>query len=290
MWYQLTIDNCPREALDEVSDLLEEAGALSISLTDKNDEPILEPEIGTTPVWRENVIQALFEIEEQAHTQLQQLMELFPWLSGAIEEIADQDWQRASMDLFQPQQFGKNLWICPSWLTPPNPDAVNVILDPGLAFGTGTHPTTSLCLSWLAEADNLAHLKIVDFGCGSGILGIAALKLGAGYVQAVDLDEQALQATQSNAEINHINPEQLHIGFPDSLTAGNDVVIANILLAPLLSLKDTFKQLLLPGGILVVSGLLSEQTDTLTAHYHDDFNIKITKIYEDWALICFSKM
>ena len=288
MWYQLTIDNCPREALDEVSDLLEGAGALSISLTDRNDEPILEPEIGTTPVWRENVIQALFDTEEQAQTQQQQLMELFPWLTGAIEEIADQDWQRVSMDLFQPQQFGKNLWICPSWLTPPNPDAVNVILDPGLAFGTGTHPTTSLCLSWLAEADNLAHLKIVDFGCGSGILGIAALKLGAGYVQAVDLDEQALQATQSNANINHINSEQLHIGFPDNLTAENDLVIANILLGPLLTLKNSFKQLLVPGGTLVISGLLSEQMDELITHYQPEFKVQNQQTLDDWSLICFN--
>jgi ribosomal protein L11 methyltransferase len=286
MLYQLNIETCHRDKLDDITDLLEEAGALSITLTDKNDEPILEPEIGTTPVWRENVIQALFETKALAQVQLDNLQQQFPWITGSIEEIIEQDWQRASMDLFQPQQFGKNLWICPSWVTPPDPDAVNVILDPGLAFGTGAHPTTSLCLSWLAIA-NVDNLKVVDYGCGSGILAITALKLGAAQVQAIDLDEQALQATLSNAAINQISSEHLKIGFPNSIESANDVLIANILLSPLQSLTDEFKRLLLPGGTLVVSGLLSEQIESLIAHYTPDFKLKETQIFDSWALLCF---
>ncbi len=286
MLYQLTIEHCHRDMLDDITHRLEEAGALSITLTDKNDEPILEPEIGTTPVWRENVIQALFDSQALAQTELQTLQHQFPWLTGAIEEIIEQDWQRASMDLFQPQQFGENLWICPSWITPPHPDAVNIILDPGLAFGTGAHPTTSLCLSWLAKA-TLHHRKIIDYGCGSGILAIAALKLGAAQVQAIDLDEQALQATQSNATINHIGPEQLKIGLPNSLEPNNHLLIANILLGPLQSLKNEFKRLLAPGATLVVSGLLNEQIAGLIAHYTPDFKIKETQIFDNWALLCF---
>lgn len=286
MWYQLTIEQCPREMLDELDLALEDSGALSITLTDKNDEPILEPEIGTTPVWRETNIQALFATRAQAEAQLHQLIQHFPWVSGNIETIAEQDWQRASMDLFQPQQFGKKLWICPSWTTPPDPDATNVILDPGLAFGTGTHPTTSLCLTWLAHA-HLNHLKLIDYGCGSGILAIAALKLGAGHVQAIDLDEQALQATQSNADINHIKAETLQIGFPTSLIPGVELVIANILLGPLQSLKLEFIRLLAPNGTLVVSGLLNEQVESLIAHYAPEFELLKRNSIEDWALLEF---
>lgn len=286
MLYQLNIENCHRDKLDDITDLLEDAGALSITITDKNDEPILEPELGTTPVWRENVIQVLFDSKEFAQRQLDDLQEEFPWITGTIEEVVEKDWQRASMDLFQPQQFGKNLWVCPSWITPPDPDAVNVILDPGLAFGTGSHQTTSLCLHWLAAA-KIDNLNVVDYGCGSGILAITALKLGAARVQAIDLDEQALQATQSNATINNIPPAQLIIGFPNNLVPDNDLLIANILLGPLQSLKNEFKRLLIPGGTLVVSGLLSEQVESLIAHYAPDFILKETQIFDSWALLCF---
>ena len=286
MLYQLNISNCPRDTLEDVTDLLEQAGALSITLTDKNDEPILEPEIGTTPVWRENVIQALFDSQTLAQTQLKALQQQFTWVTGTIEAIGEKDWQRASMDLFQPQQFGEKLWICPSWITPPEPNAVNVILDPGLAFGTGTHPTTSLCLRWLANA-KLDKLKVVDYGCGSGILAITALKLGAAEVQAIDLDEQALQATHSNAEINSIPQKQLTIGFPTTVKADNNLLIENILLGPLQSLKTEFKRLLIPGGTLVVSGLLAEQVDGLIAHYTPDFILNETQIFDTWALVCF---
>ena len=286
MLYQLTIETCPQDKLEAITHYLEEAGALSITLTDKHDEPILEPDIGTTPVWRENVIQALFDSQEYAQSQLEVLQQQYPWVTGSIEELVEKDWQRASMDLFQPQQFGPHLWVSPSWIAPPDPHAVNVILDPGLAFGTGAHPTTALCLKWLAAA-TLSHLKVVDYGCGSWILAMTALKLGAAQVQAIDLDKQALQATQCNAAVNQIPSEQLKIGFPRTIVPNNHLVIANILLNPLQSLKTEFKRLLLPKGTLVVSGLLSEQVESLITYYTPDFILKETQFFDNWALLCF---
>ena len=146
MWYQLQIQECPRNEVDNLSDVLEETGALSITLTDKNDEPVLEPEPGTTPLWPDVIINALFDEETLANEAREHLAKAYPSLQLSINFVADKDWERAWMDDFKPQQFGRRLWICPSWLTPPDPNAVNLILDPGLAFGTGTHPTTSLCL------------------------------------------------------------------------------------------------------------------------------------------------
>lgn len=286
MWYQLTILHCDKDNVDPVTDYLEEAGALSITVLDKNDEPMLEPTIGTAPVWRENVLQALFDKAEQAQDVLNNLSSQYTWIKGSIEKIEDQDWQRASMDLFQPQQFANKLWICPSWHTLPEPNAPHVILDPGLAFGTGTHPTTALCLTWLAQ--HPPHdLQIVDYGCGSGILALAALALGAKHVQALDLDDQALQATSNNAALNQITLEKLHITYPHQTTPHNDLVIANILLGPLLSLKDQFTSLLKPNGQLVLSGLLAEQADDLIAHYASDFTLQEKQICEEWILLSF---
>nr|WP_019216081.1 50S ribosomal protein L11 methyltransferase [Legionella tunisiensis] len=254
MWYQLQIEQCHRDEVELLSDALEETGALSITLTDKNDEPVLEPEPGTTPLWPDVVINALYDDEQDAEQAKLLLAPQHPHLGFSIQHLADQDWERAWMDDFKPQRFGKRLWICPSWLEPPEPQAVNLILDPGLAFGTGTHPTTSLCLTWLEQAD-LNNKAVIDYGCGSGILALAALKLGAAKVQAVDIDEQALQATQNNALTNGIDQQQLYIGFPQSLQTPADLLIANILLAPLMTLRNTFKELLNPHGILVVSGI-----------------------------------
>ena len=284
MWYQLSIAHCGREHAEQVEAILENAGALSITYLDKNDEPMLEPEIGTAPVWRENIIQALFNTHEQATAIFNLLKHEYNWMSGTIEVIDDQDWQRAAMDLFQPQAFGKHLWICPSWITPPEPNAINVILDPGLAFGTGTHPTTALCLEWLANT-HLNNLNMVDYGCGSGILAIAAIKLGAQSVHAVDLDDQALQATLSNATINQIAEPQLQLGLPNELSGQYDLVVANILLGPLISLKENFYALLKSSGTLVLSGLLNEQTSALIQHYQPEFTLQEHQTREDWACL-----
>lgn len=216
MWFQLKIEHCPNDKIEEITEELEEYGALSITLTDKNDNPVLEPEPGTTPLWPEVIIHALFAQAEEAQYVREQLVAKRPSLHCSLELLADKNWERAWMDDFRPQRFGNRLWVCPTWLPPPEPDAVNLMLDPGLAFGTGTHATTSLCLTWLEQAD-LKNKSIIDYGCGSGILSLAAIKLGAKHVYAVDIDNQALQATQSNAHANHITESQLSISTPEAL-------------------------------------------------------------------------
>ncbi len=284
---QLQIEQCHRDEVETLSDALEGTGALSITLTDQYDDPILEPAPGAAPLWQNVVVHALYEDESDAKVALAIVSELFPNLTYTINPLPDQDWERTCLDQFKPQQFGKRLWICPSWLTPPNPNAVNLILDPGLAFGTGSHATTSLCLSWLEQAD-LAHKQVIDYGCGSGILALAALKLGAQHVHAVDIDEQAILASQDNAVNNTITAEQLTVGQPDTLNTPVDLLIANILLAPLMALKTRFRQLLNKTGTLVVSGLLAEQVPTLIEAYQTDFVHDETKLENDWALVAFT--
>lgn len=287
MWFQLKIEHCPSQEIEWLSTELEEFGALSIMLTDKNDNPVLEPEPGTTPLWPEVVIQALFSEAFQAQYTRDHLIQNYPELTCTLEILEDRDWERAWMDDFKPQRFGQNLWICPTWSTPPEPNAVNLILDPGLAFGTGTHPTTSLCLTWLEQAD-LMNKSVVDYGCGSGILSLAALKLGAADVHAVDIDQQALQATQNNARLNGLDEKKLTISMPDVLVSPADLIIANILLAPLMNLKDRFKQLLNPDGFLVVSGILEEQASSLIDTYASVFIRVHQENLNGWTLLVFA--
>lgn len=287
MWFQLKIEHCPVEDSEQISDELENAGALSIMLTDKNDNPVLEPEPGTTPLWPEIIIESLFAQAECAQAMKEQLGQTRPALTCSIEVLPEKDWERAWMDDFKPQRFGARLWICPTWLTPPEPEAVNLMLDPGLAFGTGTHPTTALCLTWL-ESTDLAQKTVIDYGCGSGILSLAALKLGACSVHAVDIDPQALQATHNNASSNDI-AHNLSVSLPEELTQPADLMIANILLGPLTSLKERFYGLLQPGSTLVVSGLLAEQAAELIASYSGLFEIVTSKEMDGWALVAFTR-
>ncbi|WP_454786047.1 50S ribosomal protein L11 methyltransferase [Legionella sp. WA2024007413] len=287
MWFQLKIEHCPSQEIESLSEELEEFGALSIMLTDKNDNPVLEPEPGTTPLWPEVVIQALFAEVFQAQYTREHVMKTYPKLTCALEVLEDKDWERAWMDDFKPQRFGKRLWICPTWSTPPEPDAVNLMLDPGLAFGTGTHPTTALCLTWLEQAD-LKNKSVIDYGCGSGILSLAALKLGAAKVHAVDIDEQALQATQNNALGNQLDEHQLLISKPDVLHQPVDLIIANILLAPLINLKERFQQLLNSKGILIVSGILEEQAPKLIETYASMFIAIHQQNLNGWSLLAFT--
>ncbi len=287
--FQLKIDQCLRNEVDALSDMLEEMGALSVTLTDRYDSPILEPEIGTTPLWADVVIQAVYVDGEDGQNARVQLESIYPHLKLTLEPVPDKDWERVCMADFKPQQFGKRLWICPSWLTPPEPEAINLTLDPGLAFGTGTHPTTALCLTWLEQA-NLANKQVIDYGCGSGILALAALKLGARHVTAVDLDNQALIATRNNAATNQITESNLSVSLPDVFIEPVDVLIANILLTPLLQLQSEFRRLLKPGGTLVVSGILNEQVEQLIVAYQNDFKHVATLTQEDWSLVVFGGM
>jgi len=286
MWFQLKVEHCPSQDIEQLSELIEEFGALSIMLTDKNDNPVLEPEPGTTPLWPEVIIHALYaEIFQAQHTR-DQLTKTYPTLSCSLEILEDRDWERAWMDDFKPLRYGQRLWICPTWATPPEPNAVNLMLDPGLAFGTGTHPTTALCLTWLEQAA-LSNKTIIDYGCGSGILSLAALKLDAREVSAVDIDPQALQATHNNAQTNQLGEPQLLVSAPEALKHPVDLIIANILLAPLLSLKERFHSLLKNEGMLVVSGILAEQAADLIKAYEPVFTLQQQETLDGWALLVF---
>ncbi len=286
---QLLIEACPRDKVELISDALEELGALSVTFTDQFDDPILEPELGSVPLWPHVVIQALFEELSDAEQAKKTLSIDYSYCRFALDELPELDWERVCINDFKPQQFGKRLWICPSWHKPPEPDAVNLILDPGLAFGTGAHPTTALCLTWLESHPRLCQENLIDYGCGSGILALAALKLGAQHVYAVDIDQQALTATRNNAMNNQVDFKQLGIGYPEQLNEPVQIIIANILLAPLIQLKLRFKELLLPSGILVVSGILATQVDELVQNYQSLFQHCDTSIQGDWALVTFNR-
>jgi ribosomal protein L11 methyltransferase len=288
VWFQLKVEGCPSLDIESISEELEEIGALSLMLTDKNDNPVLEPAPGTTPLWPEVIIHALFANTHDYQKAADQIAINRPFLQCSLEILPDKDWERVWMDDFKPQRFGKRLWICPTWSTPPEPYAVNIMLDPGLAFGTGTHPTTALCLTWLEQA-SLSNKTLIDNGCGSGILTLAALKLGAEHVCAVDIDNQALQATHNNAASNHIE-NTLSISKPEELHGTVDIIIANILLAPLISLKDRFHQLLNQGALLVVSGLLEEQALLLIEAYKGSFSLVNREVLDGWSLLVFKRM
>lgn len=286
---QLTIEHCHQNEVELLSELLESHGALSVTMTDQCDDPILEPEPGTVPLWPNVVLQALFEESMSIDAVLTAVKAHYPQVACFSENVPQQDWERTCLVDFKPQRFGKRLWICPSWHTPPDPAAINITLDPGLAFGTGSHHTTSLCLTWLEQA-SLRGQTLLDYGCGSGILGIAALKLGARHVHALDIDPQALTATQSNANINAIDPSTLTIDYPTGPKPKVDIIIANILLKPLLELKLAFYTLLNPHGTLVLSGILANQTHQLIEHYQSHFTLVTSERDEDWALLAFEKI
>lgn len=291
MWFQLDIENCTQDEVETISLFLEEEETLSITLTDRNDDPVLEPAPGTAPLWPEVNITALFAEEETAQRIQKQLQKDYPQLPLRLSTVADQQWERVWMDDFKPMTCGNRLWICPSWCTPPEPTAVNLILDPGLAFGTGTHPTTMLCLQWL-DGFALEGKRVIDYGCGSGILGLAALKLGAGHVDAIDIDPQALQATLQNAQNNGLDLTQLNVTTPEEFSAevNADLIIANILLTPLLELKNQFHSLLKAGGTLVLSGILAGQAEQLASSYQDSFVLMDAQTLDGWSLAVFQRV
>jgi ribosomal protein L11 methyltransferase len=270
-----------------VEDLLLELGALSTSLEDAGDHALLEPLPGETPVWPEAVVSGLFETDADADTLVLELSTQLgiPAESISREEVAERDWVRAWMDDFRPMRFGKRLWIIPTGYEPPDPQAVNLLLDPGLAFGTGTHPTTALCLEWL-DAHPPAGATVIDYGCGSGVLAIAALRLGARHAVGVDLDPQALVATRENARRNGIPDEQLPVCLPGDLrTEPADLVMANILSGPLVDLAPVLSRLTRGGGRLILSGLLAEQIESVMAAYKDRFRMDAPACREGWALL-----
>ncbi|MPW37646.1 50S ribosomal protein L11 methyltransferase [Vibrio sp. B1Z05] len=287
-WIQIKLNATDKNA-EQIGDMLmEQTGALSVTFLDAKDTPVFEPLPGETRLWGETDILALYDAEADTQWILQQIEAsqlLEQGFAHKVEQLEDKDWEREWMDNFHPMKFGERLWVCPSWREIPEPDAVNVMLDPGLAFGTGTHPTTSLCLEWLEGLD-LAGKTVVDFGCGSGILAIAAIKLGAKKVIGIDIDPQAILASTANAERNGVK-EQLELYLPQDQPDGliADVVVANILAGPLRDLSAVIKALVKENGELAMSGVLDTQAEDVANYYRDQFNVDPIVEMQEWCRI-----
>lgn len=286
-WIQISLNTSDTQA-EPLSDSLMDNGAVSVTFQDTHDDPVFEPLPGETPLWRNTNVIGLFKTDieiTKVLTALKKHPAFTPSLPYKIEQVEDREWVREWMDNFRPMPFGQRLWICPSWCEVPHPEAVNVILDPGLAFGTGSHPTTALCLQWLDSLD-LTGKTLIDFGCGSGILAIAAVKLGAAQVIGIDIDPQAILASRDNARRNQVSQHlTLYLAKeqPPSLTA--DVVIANILAEPLQELAPMMGQLVKPGGKLGLSGILSSQAHKVVHAYQPQFMLEAIVEQQEWCRI-----
>lgn len=286
-WLQLRA-RAGKECAEELEHALEELGALSVTLQDAEDEAVFQLDRDSTPLWRQVELVGLFPADTEPEALSRALRAACPDCSPTLrtETLEDRDWERSWMTDFRPMRFGERVWVCPSWSEPPAPDAVNLFLDPGLAFGSGTHPTTALCLEWL-DAHPPRDRNVIDYGCGSGILAVSAALLGARRVVAVDNDPQAVTACAGNRDLNGIDAGRLSTHLPDAdgRHAPGDVVLANILAGPLESLAPVLTRLTVPGGTLVLSGILSGQSETLQQAYASGFIMKPPVIREGWALL-----
>lgn len=289
-WIQLKI-NSQAEHAEQIGEMLSANGAQAVTFIDAKDTPMYEPKPGEVMLWPDTQIVGLYDAEHDMQRVVKQLEKskiLGKDFNHKLDQLEDKDWEREWMDNFHPIQFGPKLWICPSWREIPDPNAVNVMLDPGLAFGTGTHPTTALCLQWL-DGLALEDSLVVDFGCGSGILGIAALMLGAKKVVGIDIDPQALLASKDNATRNHVG-EKIELYLPQnqpSLQA--DVVLANILAGPLRELRSVITDYCKSGGKLVLSGILANQAQSINDLYSQDFIMEPIAINGEWARVSGTK-
>lgn len=293
-WPEVAVVACPETAA-ALEDWLFLAGAVSVTFQDKNDQPILEPAPGEMRLWDDISLIGLFAQAQDPDSLISSLL-LAAHSSGLampdyeLRVLPDAIWERAWMQDYQPMQFGPKLWVCPSHIAPPDAGAVNIRLDPGLAFGTGTHATTALCLGRLGRDTEALRQPfdgsiVVDFGCGSGVLAIAAAKLGAKMVYAVDIDEQAILATSQNADENGVL-DKVTISQPDALMLDNaDVIVANILFEPLTTLSERFANMLRTGGMLMMSGILEEQVDELNISYNKWFEFEPATVRNGWALM-----
>lgn len=288
-WLQIQFTTTPALQSD-LEDALLQAGSVSITYQDAKDQPILEPGLNEAPLWDDLVITALFDADIDVNPTLAVVELLFgqPLPAHQVEILEDKDWVREWMDSYKPMQFGERLWICPSWCEAPDPHAVNLLLDPGLAFGTGTHPTTAMCLSVLDQLD-VNDARIIDYGCGSGILAIAALLLGADSAIGVDNDPQALVATKDNAGRNQIDADRLQVFLPDEEPRdAADVMLANILAGPLVELAPKLMSLTKPGGKLVLSGVLDTQRQAIIEAY-DSIDFDAFHTQAEWLCLVGTK-
>ncbi len=278
-WLQARVILAPEQA-PAAEALFEALGALSVTLEDAADQPMFEPAPGTTPLWRRTRVTGLFDAQRDPAELRGALHQLLPGHEVVLEPLADQPWERAWLAHFRPMRFGRRLVVCPSGHQVEDPDAVVIHLDPGLAFGTGTHPTTALCLEWLDGAD-LEGATVVDYGCGSGILAVAALRLGAARVIALDHDPQALAATAENARRNGV-AERLEVRDKPPAPGTADLVLANILANVLIDLAPVIGALPRPGGALVLSGLLEDQAEDVARAYQPRFRFAPPVARDQW--------
>ncbi len=292
-WLQISINTTKNHA-ELAEDCLFTAGAQTVTLTDGADQPILEPGPDETPVWNTVIVTGLFNFDNNQQNLLDEINHNLVDISCSCtaEILEDQNWTRAWMEHFHAMQFGERLWVCPLHIEPPEPEAINLRLDPGLAFGTGTHPTTSLCLRWLDQNIGLnskAQENILDYGCGSGILAIAACMLGVNYADGVDIDPQALLASQNNAETNKVR-EKITAWLPDDYQKHHaetqyDIVVANILSGPLAELAPMLAEHTKTSADIVLSGILREQAESLIATYSEYFKMDAPVFEQDWVLL-----
>ncbi len=283
-WEQLALV-VPAAQVEPVEAWLEALGASAIECQSADAIVWLEEQAGESSPWQSVRVRALFASPvHHAHIRatLARILEAASLESLTFATVEDRDWAREWMQAWTPIAIGKRLWICPTWLTPPQPDAVNLRLDPGNAFGTGTHATTALCLEWL-EAEDLTGRTLLDYGCGSGILGVAALLLGARFVWACDTDAAAVRVTTETAALNGV-ASRLWCGSPQSLPPEPaDVVVANILSAPLIALAPELARRVVAGGHLVLSGILDAQSPDVLQAYIPTFNLAVTARRDSWV-------
>ncbi len=283
-WQQLSVTT-QKSSVEALSDLISELGAVSVTYLDAEDHPVYEPKPGETLIWDQTRIVGLFSLDcdlDLIQSVICKQFNYIPLQNWQIERLKEQIWERAWMDHYQPMKFGNKLWVCPTEQEINEPGSTCLTLDPGLAFGTGTHPTTAMCLEWLAEQP-VNQLDIIDYGCGSGILAIAGLLLGARHAYGIDIDPQAITATQANAEKNKVSAK-LDCLLPDGkINFQADIVVANILAKPLVSLAPEIIALIKPGGRLVLSGILNEQTDSVLQSYQSEIEFNPPMIDGDWV-------
>ena len=283
-FYELTVQ-VAKDLVELIDDSLTSSGAVGVTYVDAKDTPIYEPKPGETPLWNDIKLTALFDDESLMNAAADQLAQSHPQIQQLKTQLKDQVWERVWMEHFKPIRFGQNSWVIPDGYELVDPAAVNLILDPGLAFGTGTHETTALCLRWL-DSHDVKGKCLVDFGCGSGILAVMALLHGAKKVICVDIDDQAIQATLQNAKKNGVE-QGIQVVNPENVSAINnqDGILANILAEPLMIYCDEFYRMLKPNGFVVLSGILKSQKDMICEKYATHFIDIESEIDQDWVRV-----
>lgn len=282
-WQQISVIT-DEDSAPKLADFFDSLGAVSVTYMDAEDEPVYEPAIGETKIWSNTQVIALYELDAEPELIKSKVCQQFtnaPLEHWLIEDVEDQAWERAWMEYYHPMKFADKLWVCPTGQEQHEPGTVCLILDPGLAFGTGTHPTTALCLEWLASHD-LTGKTVIDYGCGSGILAVAAVLLGAKEAHAVDIDPQAITATQDNAIKNSVQ-NKIRCYLPEQFSAFEaDIVLANILAKPLIEMSTQISSLVSKGGDLVLSGILEEQAESVISAYQPFISMAEPVQQEDW--------